>query len=68
LEDMRERRLQRETEAQAWSKGFEAGGRLLPSHSNPYKVGSDLHEAWFDGWSQGSDPDPEEMVAERRRA
>ena len=60
--------MRNETEAQAWNKGFDAGGRLLPPDRNPYKVGSDLHEAWFDGWSQGSDPDLEEMVVERRRA
>ena len=60
--------MRKETGAQAWNKGFEAGGRLLPSHSNPYKVGSDLHEAWFDGWSQGCDPDLEEMVMWGRRA
>lgn len=60
--------MRKEVEAQAWTKGFEAGGRLLPSSSNPYKVGSDLHEAWFDGWSQGSAPDLEEMVVERSRA
>jgi ribosome modulation factor len=44
---------------QAWIQGFEAGARLLPSTSNPYKVGADLHEAWFDGWCSGSEPDLE---------
>ena len=42
---------------QAWTQGFEAGNRLLPSSSNPFRSGSDLHEAWFDGWCSGSEPD-----------
>ncbi len=43
----------------AWTLGFEAGNRLLPSGSNPFKIGSSRHEAWFDGWCNGSDPDLE---------
>ncbi len=42
---------------QAWMQGFDAGNRLLPSMGNPYKGGSDLHEAWFDGWCNGREPD-----------
>ena len=52
--------MRRDPVEQAWTQGFEAGTRLLPSSSNPYTVGSDLHEAWFDGWCHGSDPDLEE--------
>ena len=47
--------------AQAWTQGFDAGTRLLPSSGNPYTGGSDLHEAWFDGWCHGSEPDQEDM-------
>jgi ribosome modulation factor len=43
----------------AWTQGFDAGARLLPSTANPYNIGADLHEAWFDGWCHGHDPDPE---------
>ena len=60
--------MRKETEAQAWTRGFEAGSRLLPSDSNPYKVGTELYEAWADGWCQGSDPDLEEVDGEQRRA
>ena len=42
---------------QAWMQGFDAGSRLLSSMGNPYKGGSDLHEAWFDGWCNGREPD-----------
>ena len=52
--------MRRELVERAWLLGFEAGARLLPSTTNPHKVGSDLHEAWFDGWCRGSDPDLEE--------
>ena len=54
----------RDRAEQAWNQGYDAGCRLLPSDSNPYKVNSRLHEAWEDGWQQGSDPNLEEM--ERR--
>ena len=53
--------MRRDPIEQAWSQGFDAGTRLLPSGSNPHKDGGDLHEAWFDGWCNGSEPDVEEM-------
>lgn len=49
----------RDLVAVAWMQGFDAGTRLLPSSSNPYKVGGNLHEAWFDGWCNGSELDQE---------
>jgi ribosome modulation factor len=49
--------MRRERVEQAWMQGFNAGNRLLPSSSNPYKDGDDLHEAWFDGWCNGREPD-----------
>ena len=53
--------MTRDPVEQAWTQGFETAHRLLPSSSNPYRIGSDLHEAWFDGWCNGSEPDVEEM-------
>ncbi len=49
--------MARDPVEQAWTQGFDAGTRLLPSSSNPYHVSGTLHEAWFDGWCNGSDPD-----------
>jgi ribosome modulation factor len=49
--------MRRERVEQAWMQGFDAANRLLPSNSNPYREGGDLHEAWFDGWCNGREPD-----------
>ena len=49
--------MTREPIEQAWTQGFETAHRLLPSSSNPYRIGSDLHEAWFDGWCNGRELD-----------
>lgn len=46
---------------QAWGQGFDVGARLLPSSGNPYKIGTDRHEAWFDGWCNASEPDAERL-------
>lgn len=59
--------MQRALTEQAWSQGFDAGTRLLPSSRNPYKVGSDRHEAWFDGWCGGSQPDLDETEQSEMR-
>ncbi len=60
--------MPRELVERAWLQGFEAGARLLPPSSNPHKVGGDLHQAWSDGWCQGSDPDLEEPERSRTSA
>jgi len=52
--------MRRDPVEQAWMQGFDAGSRLLPSSGNPFRSGSELREAWFDGWCNGNDPDPEE--------
>jgi hypothetical protein len=51
--------MPRVTVAQAWLQGFDVGTRLMPSSINPYKPGGNLHEAWFDGWCNGNEPDQE---------
>ncbi|MGR3593116.1 MAG: ribosome modulation factor [Limimaricola soesokkakensis] len=45
----------------AWNRGFDAGCKLLPLGSNPYKSGGRLFEAWEDGWRNGSAPDHDQV-------
>lgn len=45
----------------AWNRGFDAGCKLRPLDSNPYKSGGRLFEAWKDGWRNSSVPDPDQV-------
>jgi ribosome modulation factor len=49
--------MPRDLVVQAWMKGFEAGSKLLSWSHNPFKDGGELHEAWYDGWCNGHEPD-----------